>query len=157
MNNSKSWIKIVVFILIVLLYYFPSYGLTFPPCNQREHKGLPNDPQNLEFNFKSDDLMSVRQETGCSPTLKTSEGNIGMEIIPGKIHVKDNQINYRITKTFYTRYFGLTGALNSTSGPSWSKYFLVEDPSGHSYATGCWNLELGSTIDSSLINCDSKP
>ncbi|MBX4190426.1 hypothetical protein KW791_04000 [Candidatus Parcubacteria bacterium] len=153
-KNLKFWQKntILVIILGLLLFYFPFYGLTFPPCNEREHEALPNDPQNKKFEFKSNPYVLAGNDH-CSPTIKEAGGYI---TVTNNLHPAD-KTEYILIKTVYLRLYGLSGVFDENTGNGWVKYFIITDSNNNKYYVYCAALHLYSTLDQSILNCNSSP
>src|SRR3989344_6349031 len=118
-KNLKFWQRNTIWAIILglLLFYFPIYGLTFPPCIYRDHPGLRNDPTNIQFTLKPDVNMVTLEQNSCSPILSN------LKIIRHRIFNSPSSSSrefpiqnqtFLLSKTFYHRHYGISAIDSNT-------------------------------------------
>ncbi len=144
---------ILVVILGPILHYFSFFGLSFPPCGEREYIDSNQNMDNISFSFNSDKYTRTLDNQGCTKSVRGLKYLGETNPVPAKIPVEQNQIKYTIIKSIYKRPYGLFGFEDA----GWRKYFILSDQKGNKYYSYCVTLELDSTIDKTLLNCETTP
>lgn len=165
MSFSKAtslYTSLVILILIILTGYFSLYGLSYPPCGQREREAiLPSGLNGIELKFKEAVRYGVGEDSinctksyneirrqviytdGMGLTKYWQDRGLTLEKVP-------IGTTFKIKGAMDLRLFGLNGI---DMGNDWRDgYYVIVDDQNRESIINSLDLKESTNIDPKLIN-----